>query len=57
MDTFEMISHRVDLPVGARVIILSDAVDAQAIAVHRGTIPYEVLLGFNVPRAEKIYVD
>ena len=57
MDSFEMISDRVDLPVGTRVIILSDAVDAEMVAAHRGTIPYEVLLGFNVPRAEKVYVD
>ena len=56
MDTFEMISDRVDLPVGARVIILSKGVDAAYIARRRGTIPYEVLLGYDVPRAERIYV-
>ena len=57
MDSFEMISDRIDLSVGTRVIILSKGVDAAYIAAHRKTIPYEVLLGYNVPRAERIYVD
>ena len=57
MDSFEMISESIDLTVGSRVIIVSDAVDAAYIAEHRGTIPYEVLLGYDVPRAERIYVD
>ncbi len=56
MDTFEMISDHVDLSVGTRVIILSRTADAAYIAKHRGTIPYEVLLGFNVPRANRVYV-
>ena len=56
MDTFEMISDRVDLEVGTRVIILSKGVDAAYIARARGTIPYEVLVGYNVPRAERVYV-
>ena len=56
MDTFEMVSDSVDLPVGARVIILSKGVDAAYIARMRGTIPYEVLVGYDVPRAERIYV-
>ena len=55
MDTFEMISDSVDLPVGQRVIILSKGVDAAYVAQRRGTIPYEVLVGYNVPRAERIY--
>lgn len=57
MDSFEMISESVDLSVGDRVIILSKGVDAAYIAAHRHTIPYEVLLGYNVPRAEKVYVE
>ena len=57
MDSFEMISDGIDLDVGSRVIIVSDAVDASYIAAHRGTIPYEVLLGYDVPRAERIYAD
>lgn len=56
MDSFEMTSQRVDLSVGARVIILSKAVNAAYIAKQRGTIPYEVLLGYNVPRANRVYV-
>ena len=56
MDSCEIVSDRVDLAVGTRVIILSKGVDAAAIASHRGTIPYEVLLGYDVPRAEKRYV-
>ena len=55
MDSFEMISDAVDLAVGSRVIILSDAVDAAYIAAYRRTIPYEVLLGYDVPRAERSY--
>ncbi len=55
MDTFEMVSPDVDLSVGDRVIILSGALGADSIASYRGTIPYEVLLGYNVPRAERIY--
>ena len=51
-----MTSQRVDLSVGARVIILSKAVNAAYIAKQRGTIPYEVLLGYNVPRANRVYV-
>ena len=57
MDSFEMISEGIDLEVGSRVIILSDAVDATYVAKHRGTIPYEVLLGYDVPRAERYYED
>ena len=57
MDSFEMISPNVDFCVGDRVIILSKEVDAAYIAAYRNTIPYEVLIGYNVPRAEKIYVD
>ena len=57
MDSFEMISESVDLSVGSRVIILSDALDASYVAAYRGTIPYEVLLGYDVPRAEKVYVE
>lgn len=56
MDSFEMISDRVDLKVGARVIILSKGVDAVYVAAKRGTIPYEVLLGYDVPRAKRVYV-
>ena len=56
MDSFEMASDRVDLKVGERVIILSKGVDAAYVASHRGTIPYEVLLGYNVPRAKRVYV-
>ena len=56
MDSFEMISDRVDLKVGARVIILSKGINAAYVAKRRGTIPYEVLLGYDVPRAERIYV-
>lgn len=55
MDTFEMISDSIDLPVGQRVIILSKGVDAAYVARRRGTIPYEVLVGYNVPRAERTY--
>lgn len=54
MDSFEMVSDRV-LPVGTKVTVLSEALDADAVAKHRNTIPYEVLLGYNVPRAERIY--
>ena len=50
-----MVSPDVDLSVGDRVIILSGALGADSIASYRGTIPYEVLLGYNVPRAERIY--
>ena len=57
MDSFEMISDRIDLAVGSRVIILSKGVDAAYIAAHRATIPYEVLLGYDVPRAERVYVE
>ena len=57
MDSFEMIAEGIDLDVGSRVIIISDAVDAAYIAAHRGTIPYEVLLGYDVPRAERIYAE
>ncbi|HAE88942.1 MAG TPA: hypothetical protein DCG79_03635 [Clostridiales bacterium] len=56
MDSFEMISDHVDLKVGRRVIILSKEADACYVAAKRGTIPYEVLLGYDVPRAEKVYV-
>ena len=54
MDTFEMVSDHL-MPVGTRVTVLSEGVDADAIAKHRKTIPYEVLVGYNVPRAERIY--
>ena len=57
MDSFEMISDRVDLRVGERVIILSEEVNAERIAAHRGTIPYEVLLGYDAPRSDRVYVD
>lgn len=56
MDTFEMISDSVDLPIGQRVIILSKGVDAAYVAKMRGTIPYEVLVGYNTLRAERVYV-
>ena len=56
MDSFEMISDHVDLKVGQRVIILSKEADACYVAAVRGTIPYEVLLGYDVPRAKKVYV-
>jgi len=55
MDTFEMVSDGVDLRVGDRVIIMSEKVDADIVAASRGTIPYEVLLGYDTPRAERIY--
>lgn len=57
MDSSEMIADRIDLSVGARVIILSEGADAAYIAAHRKTIPYEVLLGYDVPRAERIYAE
>lgn len=56
MDSFEMTSDHVDLKVGQRVIILSKGVDAAYVAAKRGTIPYEVLLGYDVPRAKRVYV-
>ena len=56
MDSFEMISDSVDLPIGQRVIIMSKGVDAAYIARKRGTIPYEVLVGYDTPRAERNYV-
>ena len=56
MDSFEMTSDRVDLKVGTRVIILSKRIDAAYIAAVRGTIPYEVLVGYDVPRMQKVYV-
>ena len=55
MDSFEMVSDSLDLKVGSRVIILSDKNDAKYIASVRGTIPYEVLLGYDSPRAERKY--
>ena len=57
MDTFIMVSDRIDLPVGARVIILSKGVDAAYIASRRGTIPYEVLVGYDTSRADRSYVE
>ena len=55
MDSFEIVTHRLDLKAGRRVIIMSDAIDANAIAKSRGTIPYEVLVGYDRPRAEYLY--
>ena len=55
MDTFELVSDAVDLSVGDRVIILSEEVNARRIAERRRTIPYEVLVGFDTPRARRIY--
>ena len=55
MDSTETVSDRVDLSVGDRVIILSEGLDAEYIAAYRGTIPYEVLLGYDVPRANRSY--
>ncbi|GEM_PF-687169 len=55
MDTFEMVTERVDLKAGQRVIIMTDTIDANYIAKFRKTIPYEVLVGFDRPRAEYIY--
>ncbi|MBQ9370314.1 MAG: alanine racemase [Clostridia bacterium] len=55
MDTFEVVSDAVDFCVGDRVIILSDEINAQEIAIRRGSIPYEVLVGFDTPRAERRY--
>ena len=55
MDTFEVVSDAVDLCVEDRVIILSDETDARYIAERRGTIPYEVLVGFDTRRAERKY--
>ncbi|MCR4725896.1 MAG: alanine racemase [Clostridia bacterium] len=55
MDSFEIVTHRLDLKAGRRVIIMSDAIDANYIAKSRGTIPYEVLVGYDRPRAEYLY--
>ena len=55
MDTFEVVTERVDLSVGDRVIIMSEELDAAYIARRRGSIPYEVLVGYDTPRAERRY--
>ena len=55
MDSFEMVSDNLDLKVGDRVIILSDEISAEYVARVRGTIPYEVLVGYDTPRAERTY--
>ncbi len=55
MDSFEIVTHRLDLKAGRRVIIMSDEIDATYIAKSRGTIPYEVLVGFDRPRADYTY--
>ena len=55
MDTFEVVTERVDLCVGDRVIIMSEELDAAYVAACRGSIPYEVLVGYDTPRAEMHY--
>jgi len=55
MDSFEMIAEGMIPRVGERVILLSDRLDAAYIAAYRKSIPYAVLLGYDVPRAERIY--
>jgi len=55
MDTFELVTDRLDLSVGDRVIIMSEEIDADYISGWRGTISYEVLVGYGSPRAEYVY--
>ena len=55
MDTFEAVTDQVDFGVGDRVIIMSEEIDAAVIAERRGTIPYEVLVGFDRLRTERRY--